>query len=300
MADVDLDAERFEKHRAAGEILVEVVDEARDLIEVGGSLLEIAETAETRIDDLGGAPAFPVNISVDEEASHATPDREDDATFGEQVVCLDVGVHVDGWIADAAVTVDLLGEPALVSAAEDALEAALDVVEPGAHTGEVGAAIEAAIDGTGYNPVVNLSGHGLQEYDAHTGPNIPNRAVDSGVELEAGQVLAIEPFASTGSGKVSEGAATEIYSLLDAKPVRDRRARQLLETIDETYQTLPFAARWLEGSRVDISLTRLERADAIRSYPVLKENDGTLVSQAEHTVIVTEDGCEIVTAGLFD
>jgi len=300
MADVDLDAERFEKHRAAGEILVEVVDEARDLIEVGGSLLEVAETAETRIDDLGGAPAFPVNISVDEEASHATPDREDDATFGEQVVCLDVGVHVDGWIADAAVTVDLLGEPGLVSAAEDALEAALDVVEPGAHTGEVGAAIEAAIDCTGYNPVVNLSGHGLQEYDAHTGPNIPNRAVDSGVELEAGQVLAIEPFASTGSGKVREGAATEIYSLLDAKPVRDRRARQLLETIDETYQTLPFAARWLEGSRVDISLTRLERADAIRSYPVLKENDGTLVSQAEHTVIVTEDGCEIVTAGLFD
>jgi len=300
MADVDLDAERFEKHRAAGEILVEVVDEARDLIEVGGSFLEVAETAETRIDDLGGAPAFPVNISVDEEASHATPDREDDATFGEQVVCLDVGVHVDGWIADAAVTVNLLGEPGLVSAAEDALEAALDVVEPGAHTGEVGAAIEAAIDGTSYNPVVNLSGHGLQEYDAHTGPNIPNRAVDSGVELEAGQVLAIEPFASTGSGKVSEGAATEIYSLLDAKPVRDRRARQLLETIDETYQTLPFAARWLEGSRVDISLTRLERADAIRSYPVLKENDGTLVSQAEHTVIVTEDGCEIVTAGLFD
>jgi methionyl aminopeptidase len=147
---------------------------------------------------------------------------------------------------------------------------------------------------------VNLSGHGLAEYDAHTGPNIPNRAVDSGVELEAGQVLAIEPFASTGSGKVGEGATTEIYSLLEAKPVRDRRARQLLETIDDAYRTLPFAARWLDAPRVDISLTRLERADAVRSYPVLKEADGALVSQAEHTVIVTEDGCEVVTEGLFD
>ncbi len=299
MTDVDLDAERYEKHREAGEILVEVLTEARERVEVGASLLEVAETAEARIEELGGAPAFPVNISVDEEASHATPARDDEATFGEELVCLDVGVHVDGWIADAAVTVDLAGEPALVAAAEDALDAAIDAVEPGAHTGEVGAAIEAAIDGAGYNPVVNLSGHGLDEYDAHTGPNIPNRAVDSGVELEPGMVVAIEPFASTGSGKVGEGSLTEIYSLIEAKPVRDRRARQLLETIAEDYQTLPFAARWLEGSRVDISLTRLERADAVRSYPVLREDEGALVSQAEHTIIVTEDGCEVVTDGLF-
>ncbi|MDZ7700680.1 MAG: type II methionyl aminopeptidase [Halobacteriales archaeon] len=299
MTEVDLDAERYEKHREAGEILVDVMSEARERVGVGASLLEIAEFAEARIEELGGAPAFPVNISVDEEASHATPGRDDEDAFGEEVVCLDLGVHVDGWIADAAVTVDLAGEPALVAAAEDALDAAVDTVQAGAHTGEVGAAIEAAIDDAGYNPIVNLSGHGLAEYDAHTGPNVPNRAVDSGVELEAGQVLAIEPFASTGSGKVGEGSKTEIYSLVEAKPVRDRRARQLLETVAEEYQTLPFAARWLEGSRVDISLTRLERGDAIRSYPVLREDEGALVSQAEHTLIVTEDGCEVLTDGLF-
>ncbi len=300
MTDVDLGAERFEKHREAGEILVTVLGEAADRVEVGASHLEVAERAEARIAELGGAPAFPANISVDEEASHATPARDDEATFGEEVVCLDVGVHVDGWIADAAVTVDLAGEAALVGAAEDALAAAVEVVEPGAHTGEVGAAIEAAIDDAGYNPVVNLSGHGLAEYDAHTGPNVPNRAVDSGVELEAGQVVAIEPFATDGSGKVGEGAEAEIYSLLEARPVRDRRARALLETIESDYRTLPFAARWLDASRAELSLSRLERADAVRSYPVLKEDDGALVSQAEHTVIVTEDGCEVVTEGLFD
>ena len=293
--DVDLDSERYEKHREAGEILAQVLEEAADRVEVGASLLDVAEFAEERVRELGGEPAFPCNISLDEEASHATPAPDDEATFGEEMVCLDVGVHVDGWIADAATTVDLSGNPELVEAAEDALEAALDAVAPGVHTGEVGAAIEAAIDGYGYNPIVNLSGHGLAEYDAHTGPNVPNRAIDTGVEFEVGDVVAIEPFATDGRGKVGEGTDAQIFSLLEAKRVRDRKARQLQETVEERYRTLPFAARWLDDPRAEMSLRRLEMADAVRSYPVLKEEDSCLVSQAEHTVIVTEDGCEPTT-----
>jgi len=294
-SDVDLDSERYAKHREAGEILGQVLAAAAERVEVGASLLEVAEFAEERTRELGGEPAFPCNISVDEEASHATPAPDDDATFGEEMVCLDCGVHVDGWIADAAVTVDLSGNPELVEAAEDALDAALETVAPGVHTGEVGAAIEAAIDGYGYNPIVNLSGHGLAEYDAHTGPNVPNRGMDSGVEFEVGDVVAIEPFATDGRGKVGEGADAQIFSLLEAKRVRDRKSRQLQETIEDQYRTLPFALRWIDDPRAEMSLRRLERTDAVRSYPVLKEEDGYLVSQAEHTVIVTEDGCEITT-----
>lgn len=299
MADVDLGAERYEKHREAGEILAEVMEETAEKIDVGVRQLEVAEYAETRIRELGGAPAFPVNISVDEEASHATPGREDETEFAEEMVCLDIGVHVDGWIADAAVTVDLTGTPSLVEAAEAALDAALDAVEPGVHTGQIGAAIESTIDEFDYNPIVNLSGHGLDEYDAHTGPNVPNRAVDSGVELSVGDVLAIEPFATNGSGKVREGSTEEIYSLVEEKSIRDRRARQVLETITTEYETLPFASRWLDDSRAAMSLRRLKMQDIIRSYPVLKEDDGRLVSQAEHTIIVTESGAEITTSGIF-
>ena len=295
MTDVDLTSEEYEKYREAGEILSTVLSEAAERVEVGASLLSVAEFAEERTRELGAGLAFPTNISVDEEASHATPDADDETTFGEDLVCLDVGVHVDGYIADAATTVDLRGEPSLVEASEAALEAALDAVEPGVHTGEIGAEIEAAIDGYGYNPIVNLSGHGLAEYDAHTGPNVPNRAVDSGVELEAGMVLAIEPFATTGGGKVSEGAEEEIFELLETKRVRDRRARDLQETIDSEYGHLPFAVRWLDDRRASMSLRRLKAANAVRGYPVLKEDDGELVSQAEHTVIVTADGCEITT-----
>jgi len=291
---VEVGSEAHEKYVEAGEILTTVMEEAADRVEVGATHLEVADYAEDRIRELGGEPAFPVNISVDEEASHAAPGADDDTEFGEDMVCLDVGVHVDGHIADAATTVDLSGNPELVEAAEEALDAALDVVEAGVHTGEVGAEIQDVVEAYGYNPVVNLTGHGMDVYDAHTGPNVPNRALDSGVELQAGDVLAIEPFATDGTGKVGEGTDTEIYEVVGSGTVRDRRARQLLEDL-ERFDGLPFAARWLDGARAEMSLQRLERADIVRSYPVLKEADGALVSQDEQTLIVTEDGCEVTT-----
>ncbi|WP_336036330.1 type II methionyl aminopeptidase [Halobacterium yunchengense] len=295
MADsVEVGSEAYEKYAEAGEILTDVMESAADRIEVGVTHLEVAEFAEERIRELGGEPAFPVNISVDEEASHASPGRDDETEFGEEMVCLDVGVHVDGHIADAATTVDLSGNPELVEAAEEALAAAVDAVGPGVHTGEIGAEIQDVIEAYGYNPVVNLTGHGLDVYDAHTGPNVPNRALDSGTELAVGDVLAIEPFATDGGGKVTEGSATEIYEVVGSGNVRDRRARQLLEDL-ERFDGLPFAARWLDSSRAEMSLRRLEMADIVRSYPVLKEDDGALVSQAEHTLVVTEDGCELTT-----
>lgn len=295
MTSVDLDSDKYQKYREAGSILATVLENAAGMIDEGVELLEVAETAEAEIRELGGEPAFPVNISVNEEASHATPGVDDTATFGADMVCLDIGVHVDGWIADAAKTVDLSGTPELVEASEAALSAALETIGPGVHTGEVGRVIEETIDSYGYNPIVNLSGHGLGEYDAHTSPNVPNRGIETGVEFEVGDVVAIEPFATDGTGRVSEGGTEEIFSLIEPGPIRDRRARRLLDTISETYRTLPFATRWVEESRAEMSLRRLKRNDIIRGYPVLKEDDGCLVSQAEHTIIVTPDGCEITT-----
>jgi len=297
----DLSEEAVEKHQEAGEILVEVIEEARELVEPGVTHLEVAETAEERIVELGGEPAFPVNISVDNEASHATPEADDDTTFGEEdMVCLDVGVHVDGYIADSAVTVDFSGNDELVEAAEQALDAALDEVEAGAEVGVVGQAIEDVIDGYGYSPVLNLSGHGLQRYDAHTGPTIPNRGVDRSAELEAGQVIAIEPFATDGSGKVSEGSHEQIFELQEERSVRDRAARQAMDQITTEFDGLPFAQRWLDTPRPSMALRRLKADGAVKGYPVLQERDGTLVSQAEHTLIVTEDGYELMTPGLFE
>lgn len=295
MSDVDFSSEQYEKHREAGEILGQVRDEAAERVEVGSGYLELSEWAEDRIRELGGEPGFPVNISTDNEAAHGAAGVDDEREIGEEMVKLDIGVHVDGWLADTAVTVDFSGHEDLLEAPDEALDAALELVEPGVETGEIGARIEEVIDGYGYNPVVNLTGHGLGRWEQHTPPNIPNRAVSQSVELAVGDVVAIEPFATDGSGKVGEGSDTEIYSLEREQSVRNRDARAALDQITEEFRTLPFATRWLDVERPEMALRRLERQDIVHSYPVLKEDAGTLVSQKEHTVIVTEDGCEVTT-----
>ncbi|MFO7834899.1 MAG: type II methionyl aminopeptidase, partial [Halohasta sp.] len=279
-----LDDDAVASYREAGEILAETMTEAKAMIEPSVTQLEVAEYAEDTIREAGAGLAFPVNISVDEEASHATPARDDDTEFGDEMVCLDIGVHVDGYIADAAVTVDFTGSTELVEAAEQALEAAVEAAGPGVEVGEIGAEIESVIDGYGYTPIYNLTGHGVERYDAHTGPSIPNRAVDRSVELEVGQAIAIEPFATDGRGKVGEGATEEIYEQVSDGSVRDRRARQVLDELAQ-FDDLPFAARWLEGSRSEMALRRLKMADIVKGYPVLKEDDGRLISQAEHTLL---------------
>ncbi|WP_290813929.1 type II methionyl aminopeptidase [Halovivax sp.] len=294
-SEVDLESEQYEKHREAGRILSQVREETAERVDVGVSHLEIAEYAEDRIRELGGTPAFPVNISIDEEAAHATPAIDDDATFGEEMINLDIGVHIDGWLADTAITVDLSGNPELAEAPAEALEAAIEVVEPGVDTGDIGAVIEEVIDGHGFNPVVNLTGHGLGHWEQHTSPNIPNRAVSQGATLEVGDVVAIEPFATDGGGKVTEGGTEEIFSLEREGTVRNRQARAALKQITDEFRTLPFATRWLETDRAEMALRRLKRNDIVHGYPVLKEDEGCLVSQKEHTLIVTEGGCEVTT-----
>lgn len=294
---VDLAAEKFENHRKAGRILAQVRDEAAERVEVGSGYLALSEWVEQRIVELGGEPAFPVNISVDEEAAHGAAAPGDERTIGEEMVKLDIGVHIDGWLADTAVTVDFSGRESIVEAASEALDAAVELVEPGIETGVIGAEIESVIDGYGYNPVVNLTGHGLGHWEQHTAPSIPNRSVSQSDTLEVGDVVAIEPFATDGAGKVSEGQDEQIYTLEREATVRNRASREALEVIVEEYKTLPFAVRWLDTPRAQMALRRLEQQNIVHGYPVLKEQAGNVVGQREHTIIVTEDGCEVTTGG---
>jgi methionyl aminopeptidase len=290
-----MDAEVLEKYRKAGDILARVRDEASSMIDVGVSILEVANFVEEKTRDLGGEPAFPCNISRDRVAAHDTPRPQDGDVFGEEMVKLDIGVHVDGWIADSAVTVDLSGHPDLVEASKAGLAAAIELVESGVDTAKLGAAIEDAIRGYGYNSVANLTGHGLGHYQAHGEPSVPNRAIEKGVELLPGDVIAIEPFATDGVGRISEAPQVEIFSFVAKRPIRSPPARALLKQVQENYSTLPFARRWLSGDRIDYAINQLLRAGILHRYPLLWEAEGALVSQAEHTVIVMENGCEVTT-----
>jgi len=293
--NVNRKQEILEKYREAGRILKIVRAEAVELIRVGNSLLKVAEFVENRTIALGGRPAFPCNISRNDEAAHATPKAGDSDVFGKDMVKLDLGVHVDGYIADSAVTVDLSGNPDILKAAEEAVAAAIDLARPGITTGKIRAAIEDSIRSYDLNPITNLTGHGLSNYEAHEEPLVPNKRVEGGVILKQGDVFAIEPYATDGAGLIHEGGSwAEIYSLTKKKPVRMPAVRDVLKRVEE-YRKLPFAKRWLESDKLDFALIQLEKAEIFRSYPVLLESAGGLVAQAEHTIIITPDGCEVTT-----
>ncbi len=290
-----MDNETLEKLIKAGEILKTATKEAAEKIAPGVKILEVAEFVERRIVELGAKPAFPANISINSDAAHFTPKRGDERTFKKgDVVKLDVGAHIDGYIADMAVTVDLGNNRELVRAAKDALHAAMDIVKAGVSISDLGRAIEDTIKEYGFRPIVNLTGHGLQPYMTHAPPSIFNYATERGAKLEEGMVIAIEPFATNGVGKVGERGECEIYSLKNPKPVRMKLAREIVKEVQEKYLTLPFAKRWLSKAP-DIILSRLAREGVLRAYPVLTEVSGGLVSQWEHTLIVEEGGARITT-----
>jgi methionyl aminopeptidase len=285
------EADVLDKYREAGRILTEVRGEAIKKVKIGKKLLDVAESIEHLILQKGGAVAFPMNISLNDEAAHATPSKTDASTFGHDLVKLDIGVHIDGYIADTAITVDLGSNKELLEASNSALERAIEVVHAGVDTAAISAVIEQTITDFGFRPVVNLTGHGLERYTQHAPPAIHNRRTQSGTKLKEGQVIAIEPFSSNGNGRVYEAGKAEIFSLVKTKPVRSPEARAILKEV-EVYKSLPFAKRWLKG-RVDLGLKQLEMAGMIHAYPVLK--DKGLVSQAEDTLIVTTDGSEVIT-----
>ena len=128
----------------------------------------------------------------------------------------------------------------------------------------------------------------------HRSPTIPNVGISGGVILEEGMVFAIEPFATTGSGHVGEKSRKEIYSQVSQKPVRIPAARVILHKVTDRHG-LPFARRWLDEKKLDITLSSLVRSQVLHVYPVLSDIAGSLVSQHEHTVIVTSEGCVVTT-----
>jgi methionyl aminopeptidase len=290
----------IQRYIEAGKIAREVADKSKGLIKVGSSLLEVAETVEGWIKEKAGI-AFPINISVNENASHYTPSAGEKTVFGEKdVVNVDIGVQVDGFIGDIAYTVDLSGENGkLVEASEEALKNAISLVRAGAKTSEIGKTVDETITKFGFKPIRNLSGHGLQPYEVHAEPSIPNIETDYTYELEEEQIIAIEPFASTGDGFVKEDRRTEIFSFKNEILTRNMNARKIMAFIAEEYKTLPFAERWLakkyDPFSLKIALKEMITRNGLVQYPILKDVSGSLVSQAEVTLLVEKDSCRILS-----
>ncbi len=280
----------IEKYKQAGKIAKEALEYGASLIKPGVKAIDVTKKVEEKILSLGGKFAFPVNISINEIAAHYTPKENDELTFKEgDVVKLDIGAHIDGYIADTAITVDLGDHKDLVKASEEALKAAIETIKPGIEVWEIGKVVEETIKSFGFVPISNLTGHSLEQFELHSGKTIPN--VNNGLKtkIEEGDAVAIEPFATTGNGYVIDSSLSEIYSLINVKPVRTPMERKVLEYVVEEHKMLPFCKRWITkkfGLGSAFALRNLVRQEILHNYPVLREEARGLVSQREKTVLV--------------
>ena len=288
--------EEVELYRRAGHIALQVKKDVERLIKPGVSVLEICEFVERRIIELGGRPAFPCNFSINEVAAHYTALPNDELRVPENsVVKIDIGVHVQGYIADTAITISLTPRyENLVLAAKEALEKALEIIKPGIRVNEIGAVIERVAKSYGVKPVKNLGGHNLAPYTIHAGESIPNyRDFLSLWKIKNESAYAIEPFVTSGTGVVKEGNIVAIYALKKAFKVKSLKRDELkvFTYLSKKFKTLPFCIRWLHDlelpeENIISVLEKLSKRGILHKYPILVEVKKGIVAQFEDTIII--------------
>jgi methionyl aminopeptidase len=287
--------------REAGRIAAAARDAGARLIIAGARVRDVCAFVEDEIRRRGGQAAFPVQSSRNEVAAHYCPGPDDGASYADgDLAKLDVGVHVDGYVVDTATTVNVGGgweNGALVGAARAALEAAIAAAGPGVLIREVSAAIYRALRSRGAQPMRTLCGHHLARWVVHCPPPIPNVPEDSEERLEAGAVVAIEPFATRGEGLVAEEGRPEVFRLLGEGPEANGIDPDLLGALRER-RGLPFSRRDLARfppARVEAALDQLVGMGALATYAPLVETARCPVAQAEHTLVVGPEGVEVLT-----
>jgi methionyl aminopeptidase len=288
----------------AGKIASTVRENARKKNHIDRTLFDICESIENEITLLGGNPAFPVNVSLNEIAAHYTAEPQDQTKVKDtDVLKIDLGVHIEGYIADTAVTISYNSKyDHLVNISEITLSEAIKTVKVNTKSSEIGKTIENTIIQNGLKPIQNLSGHSLDPYIVHAGKSIPNiKTLGSSFSLVNDQAYAIEPFVTTrdGLGIVYEGKIKNIFSLISRKPTKDKDLDAFITYLWNRYKTLPFAIRWLvkdyDVSNLRDMIDHLIKKKNIRSYPILVEGNDKVVSQAEHTFFITNDSSYIIT-----
>jgi methionyl aminopeptidase len=297
------DEETLEKFRLSGRILRETREEMRSFVRENMSIIQVCEKAEALIQEKGGKPAFPCNVSINEVTAHYTSPPNDESRIPEKaIVKVDIGVHVDGYVTDTAFTACFNSEyKSMTAAAEHALKAAIDIIRPETGVSKIGSVIEKDIKNRGFKPIANLTGHSVGRYLIHAGTSIPNVAQFSLTKIKVGAVYAIEPFVTIPEavGRVEDSATVTIFRLVKAKSAKNPYAKQLLKYIEGNFRTLPFAERWLKNVMLTEQHHKAFRelliSKSLMGYPVFVEASGKPVTQAEHTVLITSDGCEVLT-----
>lgn len=238
---------------AAGRVLADVLDELAATVVPGISGRDLDEIAHERIRSAGAIPSFlgyrgfpgAICVSPNDLVVHGIPSPT--PLQDGDVVSLDVGVTLDGWVADAARTV-IVGTPRaadlrMIEAAETALDAAIAACRAGGRIGDIGAAVERRAAECGVEVFPTLIGHGVGRA-LHEDPQVPNVGTSGqGLRLDPGLVLAVEPMLTRGGPHVR--LAADGWSVFTVDGARAAHAEVTVAIEEDGPRVLtPWGGRW--------------------------------------------------------
>ncbi len=303
MAVVTSEADMQEWARA-GQVAAVALRKGAAACDVGVRVIDVVQAIEDHIRSEGLGLAFPATASLNECAAHWTPTHDDDGVLAEgDLVKLDCGAELNGALSDNAMTVEV-GDQGLhtdlIETAQACLEEAVSIIGPNCNLGDVGAAIELTAADRGFKTIQNLTGHSLERYNLHAGLTVPNVGMRIHRRPRIGDVLAVEPFVTTGhKARVENSGPGNIYHFQRNRPQRLPSAKRLIGMIEKRHPKLPFAERHvtdiIDPKKLGFNLAQLQKQSLLKHYPALSEASGGQVAQFEYCVVVTEDGCTVTT-----
>jgi methionyl aminopeptidase len=292
--------EEIKNYLKAGRIAASALKFALNKIHEGMPIIELCEMVENYIIANGAELAFPCNVSINYVAAHDTAELNETSEIPKKsVVKIDVGAHINGYIADTAKTV-IFDEKyeKLRMTTEKALIRAIENVKTNIPLSFIGKVVEKIAKENGFNPIKNLAGHLMKRYLLHAGKSVPNFDDGSTELIKENEVFAIEPFLTTGSGYVKEINTVKIFSLKQPLKVKSK-FKSLFDEIWKKRYTLPFCLRWykekINYEELNNEIKNFNKRKFIVGYPVLVEESKGIVAQEEHTVIVLSNEIIITT-----
>lgn len=318
-------------YRQAAEAHRQTRQYAQANIKPGMSLTEIAEMIENSArnltghqgleegDNLKAGIGFPTGLNLNHIAAHYTPNAGNKTCIAQDdVMKVDIGVHVNGRIVDSAFTFAFEQEKykGLLESVREATNTGVREAGIDARLGEIGEAIqetmesyELELDGKTYpiKAIRNLNGHTITDYSIHggsKGKSVPIvKGHNTNEKMEEGETYAIETFGSTGKGYVHEDLECSHYARMPDAPnvaLRVSSAKALLRSIDKNFGTLPFCRRYLDRighEKYLLGLNNLVQSGIVADYPPLVDTKGSYTAQFEHTILLRPNCKEVVSRG---
>ena len=293
-----LTSDELDKLKKAGKIAANALRIGMDMVSENVKLFDVAQEVESYIRNNGARPAFPCNLSINEVAAHYTPCVNDRSRFEiGDVVKVDVGAHIDGWVGDTAGTVEVgtRSFKKMIESSVKARDTVMEFIAAGVPVNEIGRAVDASIRQDGFKPIENLTGHEIKRFNLHSGLSIPNVNDNNKTQIKQGMIIAVEPFATNGHGMIKPAKPGNIYKIATERPIADPQLKEFYDMIAKEFTTFPFCERWIDHPKSGAMLNKLTRHGLITVYAQLVEMKRGCVTQSEHTVYADEKSTLITT-----